>query len=162
MVNDCGPSDYGGSIGHHEDGVFGVDIAELLNVGVVRGLSVPFYKLSDQLLIIVHRFLLVVLALPLGAALVVLPVLGVSLNGTSSVLYGTVAELVDSERRARAFGLFYSVRSGASALAPWLWGVVSDGAGVPVALVAVGIVALATVPLAPLLGPALRRAAAAD
>ena len=65
MVNDCGPSDYGGSIGHHEDGVFGVDIAELLNVGVVRGLSVPFYKLSDQLLIIVHRFLLVVLALPL-------------------------------------------------------------------------------------------------
>ncbi len=104
--------------------------------------------------------ILVLLTLPLGAALVVLPVLGVALNGTSSVLYGTVAELVDSERRARAFGLFYSVRSGASALAPWLYGVVSDAAGVPWALVGVGTVALATVPLAPLLGPALRRAAA--
>ena len=89
-----------------------------------------------------------------------LPVLGVALNGTSSVLYGTVAKLVDSERRARGFGLFYSVRSGASTLAPWLYGVVSDAAGVPVALVVVGAAALATVPLAPLLRPALRRAAA--
>ena len=46
MVNDGGPSDYGGSIGQHEDGVFSLDIAELLNIGIVRGLSVPFYKLS--------------------------------------------------------------------------------------------------------------------
>jgi hypothetical protein len=35
-----------------------------------------------------------VLALPLVLTLVVLPFLGVMLNGTSSVLYGTVPELV--------------------------------------------------------------------
>ncbi len=103
--------------------------------------------------------ILVLLALPLGPALVLLPVLGVALNGTSSVLYGTVAELVVTERRARGFGLFYSIGSGASALAPWLYGVVSDAAGVPVALAVVGMAALATVPLALVLRPALRRAA---
>ncbi len=31
----------------------------------------------------------------------------------SSVLYGTVAELVPAERRARAFGIFYTCTIGA-------------------------------------------------
>jgi MFS family permease len=46
--------------------------------------------------------ILLLLTLPLGASLVALPVLGVALNGTSSVLYGSVADLVSSERRARS------------------------------------------------------------
>ncbi len=103
--------------------------------------------------------ILLILELPITPALALLPVLGVALSGTSSVLLGTVAEFVDSERRARAFGLFYSVLFAASALSPWLFGVVSDAAGVPVALRVVGVVALTTVPLSLLLRPALRRAA---
>ncbi len=46
--------------------------------------------------------ILLLLTLPLGACLVALPVLGVALNGTSSVLYGSVADLVSSEVRLRA------------------------------------------------------------
>ena len=103
--------------------------------------------------------ILLVLPLPLAPTLIFLPVLGVALNGTSSVLLGTVAEFVDSERRARAFGLFYSALFAASALSPWLYGVVSDAVGVPVALRIVGVVALTTVPLSLLLRPALRRVA---
>ena len=101
--------------------------------------------------------ILLILEMPLTTALVFMPALGVALSGTSSVLLGTVAEFVDSERRARAFGLFYSVLFAASALSPWIYGVVSDAVGVPVALRVVGVVALTTVPLSLLLRPALRR-----
>ena len=72
--------------------------------------------------------ILLLLPLPLAAALAVLPLIGVALNGTSSVLYGTVPELVMPERRARAFGIFYTGTIGAGALAPAIYGLVSDAA----------------------------------
>jgi FSR family fosmidomycin resistance protein-like MFS transporter len=58
-----------------------------------------------------------VLALPLHGAIVLLPLLGVMLNGTSSVLYGTVPELTPAHRTARAFALFYTGTIGAGAAA---------------------------------------------
>jgi MFS family permease len=91
--------------------------------------------------------ILLLLALPLGSALVLLPVLGIALNGTSSVLYGTVADLVDSDRRARSYAVFYTLGIGASALSPSIYGVVSDWGGVPLALTIVGSVVFVTLPL---------------
>jgi predicted MFS family arabinose efflux permease len=95
------------------------------------------------------------LPLPIDAAMVVLPALGVALNGTSSVLYGTVAEFVEPERRARAFGVFYTCTIGAGAISPTIYGFLSDLAGVPATLVVVGLVVLAVLPLCLLLRPAL-------
>jgi len=86
--------------------------------------------------------------LPLEPGLLLLPLIGVALNGTSSVLYGTVPELVTPERRARAFGVFYTGSIGAGALAPVLFGAVGDVVGVPSALVVVACVVLLTLPLA--------------
>jgi MFS family permease len=83
-----------------------------------------------------------------------------ALNGTSSVLYGTVAELVPGERRARAFGIFYTCTIGAGAIAPVLYGLLSDAAGIPTALVTVALVVLLVLPLTLTLRPALRRLAA--
>ena len=74
--------------------------------------------------------ILAILPLPLFASLAVLPLIGVALNGTSSVLYGTVPELVAPERRQRAFGIFYTGGVGAGAFAPVLYGVLSDLASV--------------------------------
>ncbi len=91
--------------------------------------------------------ILLLLALPLGPALVLLPVLGIALNGTSSVLYGTVADLVDSDRRARSYAVFYTLGIGASALSPSIYGVVSDWGGVPLAITIVGSVVFVTLPL---------------
>jgi MFS family permease len=88
------------------------------------------------------------LALPVRGALLLLPVLGIALNGTSSVLYGTVAELVAPERRARAYGLFYTIGIGSGAIAPPIYGLLSDWAGVPVTLAVMAVVILVTVPLA--------------
>jgi MFS transporter, FSR family, fosmidomycin resistance protein len=100
-------------------------------------------------------FILTVVSAPLPIALAVLIPLGVALNGTSSVLYGTVADLVSSERRSRAYGLYYTVSVGASALAPTVWGLVGDAGGVPLALSLVAVVVLATIPLCLVLRPAV-------
>jgi MFS family permease len=80
-------------------------------------------------------------------ALAVLFPLGIALNGTSSVLYATVADLVMPERRSRAYGLYYTLAIGASALSPTVYGLVSDLVGVPVTLTLVGLLVLVTIPL---------------
>ncbi len=100
--------------------------------------------------------ILVLLPLPLFAGLMVLPLIGVALNGTSSVLYGTVPELVRPERRQRAFSIFYTGGIGAGALAPVIYGLASDLADVPVMMVLIASVALVTLPMTWALRPALR------
>jgi MFS family permease len=95
------------------------------------------------------------LPLPLEAALVVLPVIGIMLNGTSSVLYGSVPELVEAEKRTRMFGIFYTGTIGSGAVAPALYGLVGDAVGVPAALTVVAAVCLLTLPLALVLRPML-------
>jgi FSR family fosmidomycin resistance protein-like MFS transporter len=92
--------------------------------------------------------ILTVVASPLPVAFAALLPLGVALNGTSSVLYGSVADLVEPERRARAYGLYYTLSVGASALAPSILGLVSDVVGPATTLVIVSLVVLVTIPLA--------------
>ena len=104
--------------------------------------------------------ILALLPLPLFGGLLVLPLIGVALNGTSSVLYGTVPELVAPERRQRAFSIFYTGGIGAGALSPVLYGLVSDLIDVPVMMMLIAAVVLATLPLTWALRPALRRIAA--
>jgi MFS transporter, FSR family, fosmidomycin resistance protein len=99
--------------------------------------------------------ILVVLGLPLDLSLALLPALGVMLNGTSSVLYGTVPELVAAGTVERAFALFYSGTLGASALAPVLYGRLGDVAGPVWATAAAALTALTVVPLILRLSPQL-------
>ncbi|MBI3711124.1 MAG: MFS transporter [Proteobacteria bacterium] len=99
--------------------------------------------------------ILALLPLPLEAALALLPLIGVALNGTSSVLYGTVPELVTPERRARAFSVFYTGAIGGGAVAPVVFGLFSDVLGVPTMMALVAGVVMLTLPLAWLLRPTL-------
>jgi MFS transporter, FSR family, fosmidomycin resistance protein len=99
--------------------------------------------------------ILAVLALPLAPSLSLLPLLGVMLNGTSSVLYGTVPEFVPTKGIERAFALFYTGTLGSSALAPVLYGRFGDTAGPAWAAAAAAVTALAVVPLILLLAPRL-------
>jgi FSR family fosmidomycin resistance protein-like MFS transporter len=92
--------------------------------------------------------ILALLPLPIGAALVLLPVIGVVLNGTSSVLYGTVPDLVPADQRESAFGVFYTGTIGAGALSPVLYGLFSDAIGLTPAMLLVAGVVLLTLPLA--------------
>jgi len=95
------------------------------------------------------------LPLSLDAALILLPVVGVALNGTSSVLYGSVPELVAPEKRQRAFGIFYTGTIGAGAVSPAVYGLLGDEVGVTSALMVVAAIVLLTLPLTLALRPAL-------
>lgn len=100
--------------------------------------------------------LLILAALPLSldVALLLLPAVGLVLNGTSSVLYGTIPEFVSPERRTKAFAVFYTGGSVAGATGPLLFGLFGDVVGLTTALVAVACVALTTLPMVWALRPA--------
>jgi FSR family fosmidomycin resistance protein-like MFS transporter len=89
-----------------------------------------------------------VLVLPLTPAIVLLPLLGMMLNGTSSVLYGTVPELTPPHLTERAFALFYTGTIGSGAIAPVLYGLLGDTLGPIMATAATAATAIAICPLA--------------
>jgi FSR family fosmidomycin resistance protein-like MFS transporter len=79
-----------------------------------------------------------------------LPLVGVVLQGSSSITYASVGDLVDETRRSRGFAAIYTLSSAGSIIAPLTFGVVSDHAGLGVAMMLMA--ALVVVPL-----PFLRR-----
>jgi MFS family permease len=87
---------------------------------------------------------------PLGLepAMILLAPVGVALNGTSSVLYGTVPELVAPERRARAFGVFYTGTIGSGAVSPAIYGLFGDALSLATTVLLIAGVVLLTLPLA--------------
>ena len=85
--------------------------------------------------------------LPLSGVMVLLPLLGLALNGTSSVLYGAVPELAAPGKREQAFAMLYTGTVGAGALSPVIFGRIGDKMGVPVALSALAALLLLTLPL---------------
>jgi len=101
--------------------------------------------------------ILALLPMPLDLGFILLPVIGIGLNGTSSVLYGTVPELVSREARTRAFGIFYTGTAGASAVAPPIMGLFGDRFGVPATMAGIALGVLLTIPLAIFLNPILAR-----
>lgn len=117
-------------------------------LGVVP--SVLLTEIATTLLI------LAALPLPLDFALLLLPVVGLMLNGTSSVLYGTIPEFVSPEKRTHAFAVFYTGGSVAGATGPLLFGLLGDAIGLTTALAVVACVALTTVPMVWTLSPAFR------
>ncbi|WP_412462224.1 MFS transporter [Pseudomonas sp. SC11] len=92
---------------------------------------------------------LIVLAvfLPYVGLMVMLPLLGLALNGTSSVLYGAVPDLAGAGKREQAFSLFYTGTIGGGALAPMLFGSLGDVTGIPLAVMALAATLLLTLPL---------------
>ena len=99
---------------------------------------------------------LVALALPGVAAFVLLPLIGIALNGTSSALYATIADLVDKDRLPRAFGLFYTLGSTCGLIAPLALGALGDVVGVAHAMIVTASLAFLTLPACLVLAPALK------
>jgi MFS family permease len=95
------------------------------------------------------------LMLPLAALLAVLPLLGIFLNGTSSILYGTVPDLAPKGDIGRGFALFYTGVIGAGGLAPIAYGVIADHSSRTVGILAAALTAAAIVPLVLALRPVL-------
>jgi predicted MFS family arabinose efflux permease len=75
-------------------------------------------------------------------------VLGVVLNGVTTITYGSVPDLVSPQQRTRAFSVFYTITLGALAIAPPASGLIGDVIGIPGAALVVAGLTLCTIPLA--------------
>jgi MFS family permease len=95
--------------------------------------------------------ILATLALPGAVSFLLLPLIGVVLNGTSSVLYATIGDFVEPDRLSRAFGLFYTLGSLCGIAAPLGYGLIGDRYGIETAFAIIGSAIFLTVPLAALL-----------
>jgi MFS transporter, FSR family, fosmidomycin resistance protein len=95
------------------------------------------------------------LILPLVPMLAVLPVLGIVLNGTSSVLYGTVPDLAPKGDIGSGFALFYTGVIGAGGLAPIGYGLIADHSNRTVGIMAAALTAAVIIPLILALRPIL-------
>ena len=122
-------------------GAFGKLFCGYLGVRIGMMKTVWLTETSTALLIVAALYL------PLAGLMLLLPVLGLVLNGTSSVLYGAVPDLVSPGKRERAFALFYTGTIGGGALAPVLMGGVGDALGVSVAVMVLAGMLLVTLPL---------------
>ncbi|MBI3043192.1 MAG: MFS transporter [Betaproteobacteria bacterium] len=100
--------------------------------------------------------ILATLALPGATSFLLLPLIGIVLNGTSSVLYATIGDFVEQDRLARAFGFFYTLGSLCGIAAPLGYGLIGDLYGIETSMAIIGVAIFLTVPLA-----ALMRASAA-
>ncbi|MCC6535078.1 MAG: MFS transporter [Burkholderiales bacterium] len=96
--------------------------------------------------------------LPGLSAYVLLPLIGVALNGTSSALYGTVGDLVEPERISRAFGLFYTVGSSCGVVAPLAYGLLADSLDVAATMLTIAAITFAFLPATLWLKRSLARA----
>lgn len=101
-------------------------------------------------------FIMATVIFPLHAMLCLLPLLGVVLNGTSSVLYGTVPELAPKNDTGKAFAIFYTGVIGAGGLSPIAYGVIADHSSQTIGISAAALTALLIIPLILMLRPALK------
>jgi MFS transporter, FSR family, fosmidomycin resistance protein len=101
--------------------------------------------------------ILATLALPGLWAFFLLPLVGVVLQGTSSVLYGTVGDLVEPDKLPRAFGMIYTVSAVSGIIAPIGYGLLGDAIGIEKTIFIAGVLVLLTLPLALVLRAAIAR-----
>lgn len=106
--------------------------------------------------------ILATLALPGIAIYILLPLVGVVLQGTSSVIYGTIGDLVEQDKLPRAFAMVYTVSAISGMAAPIAYGLLGDALGIEKALFVAGILVLLTLPLALVLRAAIAKAPASS
>ncbi len=97
------------------------------------------------------------LTLPLAPMLAVLPLLGIVLNGTSSVLYGTVPDVAPKGDVGRAFAMFYTGVLATGGLAPIAYGAIADQSTRTVGVMAAALTAASVIPLILALRPVLEK-----
>ena len=129
------------------EGIFGKIPRGLLaeRVGVIRSLIVVEYLTAVGVV--------AALLSPTLLAFLLLPVLGVVLQGSSSITYGTVGDLIQGDRQSRGFAAVYSIASGAAIVAPIGLGLIGDRYGLTATMLTMVCVVL--LPLCALLRPAL-------
>jgi len=85
--------------------------------------------------------------LPTSSIWIILPFVGIVLNGTSSVLYATVAEMIPPASRSRGYGLYYAITLSSGALSPLAFGLITDSMGLSFTIMMTALMIVFTIPL---------------
>ena len=134
----------GGAIGKYVCGWLGDRMGTLSLVWATKGLTAA--------LLVTALFTPTLLMAPL------MVLIGIGLNGTSSVLYATVAEFVPPGRRARFYGFFYTTNEVGTVVAPLAYGFVADLFSLRTTMLAMGAATAAILPASLTLRRHLERA----
>ena len=134
----------GGAAGKFICGWLGDRMSALSLIWATKGLTAA--------LLVVSLYAPAALILPLAA------LIGIGLNGTSSVLYATVATFVPAGRRARFYGFFYTTNEIGSVAAPLAYGAAADALSLNAAMIAMGAATAAILPASLTLRRSLREA----
>ena len=87
------------------------------------------------------------LATPAVVLAPLMVVFGNGMNGTSSALYASVANLIPQRRRARFYGLFYTTNEVGTVLVPLIYGVGADMFGLNAAVIVMGLATMLILPV---------------
>ncbi|HJO83850.1 MAG TPA: MFS transporter [SAR202 cluster bacterium] len=90
--------------------------------------------------------LVIAMAAPAWTMAPLMILTGIGLNGTSSVLYATVAEFVPATRRGRFYGFFYTTNEAGTVVAPLVYGLIADLASLKVTMIVMGIATATILP----------------
>ena len=123
----------GGAVGKYVVGWLGERFPTVSLIWGTKGLTAVLLMLS--------------LATPALLLAPLMVVLGIGLNGTSSALYASVANLIPQRRRARFYGLFYTTNEVGTVLVPLIYGVVADMFGLNAAVIVMGLATMLILPV---------------
>lgn len=80
--------------------------------------------------------LLLLVPLPVVAVLVLLPLVGIAVQGSTTVTYGALSDFIHRDRQARGYAIIYTLSALSAVVGPVLFGWLADLHGVGPALVA--------------------------
>ena len=118
-------------------------------IGVIR--SIVLFELLTAIGI------MLVFYAPGNIPFFLLPLVGVFLQGSSSITYGTVSNLVHTNQQSRGFSIIYTIANSASFVGPAIFGLIIDSLGFKVMMMIMATLVLVTLPLCYLLKSALER-----
>lgn len=92
-------------------------------------------------------FLFATIYVPMLLILPLMVILGIGLNGTSSVLYATVARFVPQARRSRMYGFFYTTNETGGFAAPLVFGGLADVFGIRASMAVLAVFSATILPV---------------
>jgi MFS family permease len=90
-----------------------------------------------QLLTVVGLVLLTIL--PVVPILVLLPVIGMAVQGSSTVTYGAVSDFIQRDRQSRGYAVIYTLGSMSAVVGPLMFGVIADLFGLDTTLIVLAV-----------------------
>ena len=138
----------GGAVGKFVVGWLGDKFSTVSLIWATKGLTAALIVLALYAPMSVTAPMLPV---QIPVMLPLLVALGIGLNGTSSILYATVAEYVPASRRGRFYGSFYTTNEVGTVIAPIGYGRIADMLSLSSAMLIMGGVTALILPVSLLL-----------